>query len=65
MAIAYARASASGIVLTGRSQDTLCAAVSEVRDVATHPNVDIRAVLCEVCSDADLKRLADQIIQLD
>ncbi|KAF2099735.1 NAD(P)-binding protein [Rhizodiscina lignyota] len=61
--ISYARAGASGIVLTGRQQDTLSAAVADVRDAATCPGVDVRGVQCDVCSDADLQRLADEVKQ--
>jgi NAD(P)-dependent dehydrogenase (short-subunit alcohol dehydrogenase family) len=62
-ALAYARAGASTIILTGRTQETLSAAVSDVRNAATHPDVDVRGVQGDVCSDAALKSLAEELKQ--
>jgi NAD(P)-dependent dehydrogenase (short-subunit alcohol dehydrogenase family) len=61
MAIAYARAGASGMILTGRSEDTLSAAVSDVRAAATNVTVDVLGVLCDICSDKDLKQLESRV----
>jgi NAD(P)-dependent dehydrogenase (short-subunit alcohol dehydrogenase family) len=62
-ALAYAQAGASTVVLTGRTLDTLSAAVSDVRKAATYPNVDVRGIKGDVCSDTDLKALADELKQ--
>jgi NAD(P)-dependent dehydrogenase (short-subunit alcohol dehydrogenase family) len=60
-AIAYAQAGASGIVLTGRSEETLSAAVLDVRAAATNSAADVLSVLCDVCSDTDLQRLESKV----
>jgi NAD(P)-dependent dehydrogenase (short-subunit alcohol dehydrogenase family) len=62
-ALAYARAGASTIVLTGRTEETLSVAVSDVRDAAIHPDVDVRGITGDVCSDTALKALADELTQ--
>ena len=60
-ALAYARAGASGIILTGRSQEGLQLAEAEVRGVAKHPQVDVLGVPCDVCSDEDLRQLSIKV----
>jgi NAD(P)-dependent dehydrogenase (short-subunit alcohol dehydrogenase family) len=62
-ALAYAKAGASTVILTGRTQETLSAAVSDVRDAATHPDVDVRGIAGDVCSDTALQALKDELMQ--
>lgn len=62
-ALAYARAGASGIVLTGRSPDTLSAAVNDVQKAAKCSEVVVKGVLGDVCSDVDLAKLAGEVKQ--
>jgi NAD(P)-dependent dehydrogenase (short-subunit alcohol dehydrogenase family) len=60
-ALAYARAGASTIILTGRTQETLSVAVSDVCKAATHPDVDVRGIKGDVCSDVTLENLAEEL----
>lgn len=60
-ALAYARAGAAAIVLTGRTEETLSAAVEDVKKVAKHKDVAVRGILCDVCNDDELQELANEV----
>ncbi|KAF2417529.1 NAD(P)-binding protein, partial [Tothia fuscella] len=60
-ALAYAKAGASSIILTGRTEGTLAAAVAGVKAAAKHSDVDVRGIAGDVCSDNDLKVLAEAL----
>lgn len=60
-ALAYARAGASAIVLTGCSQETLDGAIADVKCAAKDASAEVRGARGDVTSDEDVKTLAERV----
>jgi NAD(P)-dependent dehydrogenase (short-subunit alcohol dehydrogenase family) len=60
-AVAYAKAGASSIIITGRDQTTLRVAEQEVQIAAKVKEADVTTVVCDVCKDENLKALAEGV----
>lgn len=60
-AIACAKAGATSIILASRDATTLASAEKNVRQAAKREDAIVKTVVCDVCSDPDLKNLAKVI----
>ena len=59
IALSFAKAGASGILLAARDARTLASTADAVRAVATHPSVDIQTAVCDVTDRTSIERLAN------
>ena len=59
IALSYAKAGASTLLLASRDPTTLDALAARVHEVATHPNCTVVTQMCDVTVEADLTALAE------
>lgn len=61
MALAFAQAGVSGLVLTGRDQEALQETASEAASKAANRDVRIETIVCDVLKDEDVAKLAKRV----
>ena len=60
IALSFAKAGASGLLLAARDASTLTSTAEQVRSVAAHASIDIQTAACDVTDHAAVQRLAAQ-----